>query len=60
MKEIVKNMLMKLKQEKGEVSVDWALVAVIMGLVITTVFSPGIKAALNAALTTIEGYLTAA
>lgn len=60
MKEIMKYMFMKLKQEKGEVSVEWALVAIFMGLAISTVFSPGIQAALLAALGTITGYLTTA
>lgn len=60
MKEIVKHMLMKLTQEKGEVSVEWALVAVIMGLIISTVFMPGVSGALTTAITTISGYLSAA
>lgn len=60
MKELVKYLYMKLNQEKGEVSVEWALVAVIMGLIITTVFSPGVSAALTAAIATISGYLTSA
>ncbi len=58
MKEIMKYMFRKLKQEKGEVSVEWALVAVAMGSVIVLVFSPGITAALTTALATISGYLT--
>ena len=60
MKEIMKYMSKKLKEEKGEVSVEWALVAIFMGLAISTVFSPGIQAALTTALGTISGYLSAA
>ncbi len=60
MMEILKHMFGKVKQEKGEVSVEWALVAIFMGLAISVVFSPGIQAALTAALGTITGYLTTA
>ncbi len=60
MMEILKLMLGKVKQEKGEVSVEWALVAIFMALAISLVFSPGIQAALTTALATITGYLTTA
>ena len=60
MKKMMKDVFRKLKQEKGEVSVEWALVAIFMGLAISTVFSPGIQAALTTALGTISGYLSAA
>ena len=60
MKEIMKYMSKKLKEEKGEVSVEWALVAIFMGLAISTVFNPGIQGALATAFGTISGYLTGA
>ena len=60
MKKMLKYMFKKVKGEKGEVSVEWALVAVAMGSIILLVFSPGIKAALNTAIATISGYLTTA
>ena len=60
MKEMLKYVEMKLKEEKGEVSVEWSLVAIFMAVAIATVFSPGIQAALTAALGTISGYLTTA
>ncbi len=58
MKETLKNMLMKLKEEKGEVSVEWALVAVIMAGIIVLVFSPGVSSALQAAIDNITTALT--
>jgi len=60
MKKIMKYMSLKLKEEKGEVSVEWALVAVIMGFIIYSVLNPGVSAALTTAIATISGYLTAA
>jgi Flp pilus assembly pilin Flp len=60
MKKMLKEMHKKLKQEKGEVSVEWALVAVAMGSIIILVFNPGITAALSTAIATISGYLTTA
>jgi Flp pilus assembly pilin Flp len=59
-KEMLKHFQLKLKDEKGEVSVEWALVAVAMGSVIILVFNPGISAALSTAIATISGYLTTA
>jgi len=60
MKEMLRYMRMKLKQEKGEVSVEWALVAVIMAGVILAVFMPGVSGALTAAIATITSALTTA
>ncbi len=56
----MKKFFRKLKEEKGEVSVEWALVAAFMGFVIMSVFLPGVSSALSTALTTISGYLTSA
>jgi Flp pilus assembly pilin Flp len=56
MKEILMYTLRKLQQKKGEVSVEWALVAVIMAGIILTVFSPGVSGALTGAM----GYITSA
>ena len=59
MKEMLKYVQLKLQEEKGEVSVEWALVAVIMAVIIATVFNPGISGALTTAIGTISSYLTA-
>ncbi len=48
---------MKLQEEKGEVSVEWAMVAIVMALVILATFSPGIQAGLNTAFQNINGLL---
>jgi Flp pilus assembly pilin Flp len=53
MKEMLMYLRMKLQEEKGEVSVEWALIASIMAIVIAAVFYPGVQTALNAAITTI-------
>ncbi len=58
MKEMLKYLQVKLEAEKGEVSVEWALVAVIMAFIIVGTLNPGITSALSAAITTISGYLT--
>jgi Flp pilus assembly pilin Flp len=60
MKEILMYMRRKLQQEKGEVSVEWALVAVIMAGAILAVFSPGITDALTTAMGVISAALTGA
>ncbi len=60
MKEMLRYMSMKLKQEKGEVSVEWALVAVIMAGVILAVFMPGVRGALQGAVDSITAALTTA
>ncbi len=56
----MKAMLKKLQSEKGEVSVEWALVAVIMSVIILAVFYPGVQGALTTAITTITTALTGA
>jgi Flp pilus assembly pilin Flp len=50
----------KLKEERGEVSVEWVMVAVIMAIMILTVFSPGVSGALTAAIGSISGAISSA
>ncbi len=58
--EMWKYLQMKLKQEKGEVSVEWALVAVIMAVIIVAVFMPGVRGGIQGAITQIQSQLTTA
>ncbi len=60
MKEMLRYLWMKLQEEKGEVSVEWVLVAVIMAGIILTVFSPGVTGALNAGIGYITGVINGA
>ncbi len=60
MKEMLRYVLMKLKQEKGEVSVEWALVAVIMAIIIAGVFMPGVQGGIQTAIDKIKSTLTTA
>ncbi len=60
MKEIFKSLRRKLQDNKGEVSVEWALVATIMALAIIGVFMPGVRGALTSAIAAITGALTSA
>ncbi len=57
MKEMLRYLQLKLQQEKGEVSVEWALVALIMALIIAVVFLPGVRGGLDSAIQTITGQL---
>ena len=50
---------MKLKDEKGEVSVEWALVATIMAVIILAVFYPGVQTMLQNAITNISNDVAA-
>ncbi len=52
--EIFQYIKMKLQSEKGEVSVEWALVAVVMAIIITVVFYPGIQTGLQTAIQNIN------
>ena len=54
MKEILRYMWTKLKAEKGEVSVEWVLVAVIMAIIIVGAFSPTVQAMLQSAINRIS------
>ncbi len=60
MKNLLKYMRMKLQDEKGEVSVEWALVAVVMAGVILVVFMPGVQEALTQAIDSIKAKITSA
>lgn len=60
MKEILRYMWMKLQAEKGEVSVEWVMVAVIMAIIILGAFLPGVGGALNTAITAISTAITTA
>ncbi len=60
MKEMFRYLQMKLKQEKGEVSVEWALVAVIMAVIIVGAFLPGVRGGIQGAIQTIQDSLTTA
>ncbi len=60
LKEMWKYLQIKLKQEKGEVSVEWALVAVIMALIIVAVFMPGVRGGIQTAVTQVQSSLETA
>ena len=60
MKEMLRYMWMKLRAEKGEVSVEWVLVAVIMAIIIITVFNPTVSNMLSNGITAIGDKITAA
>ncbi len=52
--EILRYIKMKLHSEKGEVSVEWALVAVVMAGIIIGAFAPGIQKGLQTAIQNIN------
>ncbi len=56
----MKKFFRKLREEKGEVSVEWALVAVIMAFIILGTFLPGVTGAISAAIANISSALTTA
>jgi Flp pilus assembly pilin Flp len=60
MKEMFKSLRRKLQDNKGEVSVEWALVAVVMAGIIIAAFLPGVQGALTAAIASISSALTTA
>ena len=60
MKEILRYIWMKLQAEKGEVSVEWVMVAVIMAIIILGAFLPGVGGALNTAIGAISTAITTA
>ncbi len=53
MKKMIRYMRTKLQQEKGEVSVEWALVAIVMAIAIIAAFLPSVQAMLTAAISNI-------
>jgi len=54
MKDLFLKLFVKIKDQKGEVSVEWALVAVVMCLVILGAFLPGVRDGLDTAFTNIK------
>ncbi len=56
----MKKFFRKLREEKGEVSVEWALVAVIMAFIILGTFLPGVTGAIASAIANISSALTTA
>ncbi len=57
LKDMFLKLFIKVKDQKGEVSVEWALVAVVMCLVILGAFLPGVRDGLNTAFTNITAKL---
>ncbi len=53
----MKSFFWKLREEKGEVSVEWALVAVAMCLVIIAAYMPGVRDGLQTAIDNITTHL---
>jgi Flp pilus assembly pilin Flp len=60
MKKMLKFLRLKLREEKGEVSVEWALVAVVMAIIIIGAFLPGVRDALGVAIDRISALITSA
>jgi Flp pilus assembly pilin Flp len=60
MKEILRYMRMKLQDVKGEVSVEWVLVAVIMAIIIVLAFSPTVQTMLTDAINRISAQVSSA
>ena len=58
MKEMLRYMRMKLQDVKGEVSVEWVLVAVIMAIIIVLAFSPTVQTMLTQAVGRISNEVT--
>jgi Flp pilus assembly pilin Flp len=59
-KDMFLRLFVKVKDQKGEVSVEWALVAVVMAGVILVAFMPGVSEALTQAIDAIKAKLTQA
>jgi len=53
-------MRMKLQDVKGEVSVEWVLVAVIMAIIIVGVFNPSVQTMLQTAIQAISTQISGA
>ncbi len=54
MKNMLRYMRMKLQDVKGEVSVEWVLIAVIMAIIIVLAFSPTVQTMLTDAIGRIQ------
>ncbi len=60
MKKMFKSLGQKLKNNKGEVSVEWALIAVIMAVAILAIFNTSVKDAMQTAIDKVTSALTTA
>ncbi len=60
MKEMFRYLKMKLQETKGEVSVEWVLVAVIMAIIIVVVFNPTVSQMLTTGIEKIQTQITGA
>ncbi len=60
MMNLLKSMGRKLKDNKGEVSVEWALIAVIMAVAILAIFNTSVRDAMQTAINTVTNALTTA
>jgi Flp pilus assembly pilin Flp len=57
---MLRYMRMKLQDVKGEVSVEWVLVAVIMAIIIVLAFSPTVQNMLENGIGKIQAQITSA
>ena len=60
MKEMFRYLKMKLQANRGEVSVEWVLVAVIMAIIIVLVFNPAVSNMLTNAIGRISNEVSGA
>ncbi len=60
MKKMFRYLRMKLQETKGEVSVEWVLVAVIMAIIIVIAFSPTVQSMLETGISRIQSQITSA
>ncbi len=58
MMNLLRSLVWKLKGNKGEVSVEWALVAVVMCIAILATFLPNVQTAITAGIDRITAALT--
>ncbi len=60
MKEMFRYLRKKLQETKGEVSVEWVLVAVIMAIIIIAVFNPAVSNMLTNGIDQIQSQISGA
>ncbi len=60
MKEMFRYLRKKLQETKGEVSVEWVLVAVIMAIIIIAVFNPAVSNMLTNGIDQIQSQINGA
>ncbi len=60
MREMFRYLKMKLQENKGEVSVEWVLVAVIMAIIIIAVFNPAVSNMLTNGIQQIQSQISGA